>query len=334
LIYEELKNAINGLEDDCFARTGDDQISLPHSALPIKLSPHLASVRDGDLLLKIFRDHQPATVFHSAAYKHVPLVEQNVVEGIRNNVFGTLTCARISLECGVGNFILVSTDKAVRPTNVMGASKRIAELVLQALAEISFKGDYSTNFSMVRFGNVLGSSGSVAPLFSSQITAGGPITLTHSDVTRYFMTIPEAAQLVIQASAMALGGDVFVLDMGTPVRVYDLAVKMVYLSGLLVKDEAHPYGDIEIKIIGLRPGEKLFEELLIGNDPRPTAHTKIMRANENFLSWDPLQQELEKLNFALDSFDDKLIRNTLKKLVPEYQPNSDGINSSGGGFPK
>ena len=325
-IYEELKRVLIGLEDDRLAAIGGDHTSLPQSASPIKLVPCLASVRDGDLLLKIFRAHQPTTVFHAAAYKHVPLVEQNPAEGIRNNVFGTFTCAQVSLECRVSQFILVSTDKAVRPTNVMGASKRIAELVLQAVAEISTKGDYSTNFSMVRFGNVLGSSGSVAPLFSAQIAAGGPITLTHSEVTRYFMTIPEAAQLVIQASAMADGGDVFVLDMGEPVRIYDLAAKMVYLSGLLVKDNDHPHGDIEIKVTGLRPGEKLYEELLIGDNPQPTAHPKIMKAHEEFLPWGDLQEELEKLNLALDSCDINLIKDMLKKLVPGYQPNGDNLN--------
>jgi FlaA1/EpsC-like NDP-sugar epimerase len=279
------------------------------------------------LLRKIIRAYQPTSVFHAAAYKHVPLVEQNPAEGIRNNVFGTFTCAQVSLEYGVKNFILVSTDKAVRPTNIMGASKRIAELVLQAMADIAAKSDHHpTNFSMVRFGNVLGSSGSVAPLFSAQIAAGGPITLTHSEVMRYFMTIPEAAQLVIQASAMAVGGDVFVLDMGEPVRIYDLAAKMVYLSGLLVKDEEHPNGDIEIKVTGLRPGEKLYEELLIGDNPQPTAHPKIMKAHEEFLSWSDLQQELEKLNLALDASDDKLIKSVLQKLVPGYQPNVEAVN--------
>ena len=332
LIYEELKKAVAALERGHLANDGDRQDYLPHPALPIQLVPCLASVRDGDLLRKIFRTNQPTTVFHAAAYKHVPLVEQNPAEGIRNNVFGTFTCAQVSLECGVSNFILVSTDKAVRPTNIMGASKRIAELVLQAMADI--KEDHSTNFSMVRFGNVLGSSGSVAPLFSAQIAAGGPITLTHSEVTRYFMTIPEAAQLVIQASAMAVGGDVFVLDMGEPVRIYDLAVKMVYLSGLLIKDEAHPHGDIEIKVTGLRPGEKLYEELLIGDNPQPTAHPKIMKAHEEFLSWDDLQQELEKLNVALNACDAQLIRTMLKKLVPGYQPNGDEVDSNEGGIPK
>ena len=322
LIHEDLKRVLIELEGDGLASSGNDPaFSSSHPVLPIQLVPCLVSVRDNDLLLKIFKTYQPEMVFHAAAYKHVPLVEKNPTEGIRNNVFGTLTCAQVSVECGVRNFILVSTDKAVRPTNVMGASKRIAELVLQALADSAAKDNHATTFSMVRFGNVLGSSGSVAPLFSAQIAAGGPITLTHPEVTRYFMTIPEAAQLVIQASAMADGGDVFVLDMGEPVRIYDLAVKMVYLSGLLVKDEAHPHGDVEIKVTGLRPGEKLYEELLIGNNPQPTAHPKIMKAHEEFLSWSELQQELQKLNLALESSDPKLIRKRLKKLVPGYQPN-------------
>lgn len=320
-INEDLKRTLIDTEDEILA-SSDDLAYTPSDVGPsIELVPCLVSVRDADLLLKIFNTHKPATVFHAAAYKHVPLVEQNPTEGIRNNVFGTLTCAQVSIECGVRNFILVSTDKAVRPTNVMGASKRIAELVLQSLAEVSAKCNHPTNFSMVRFGNVLGSSGSVAPLFSAQIATGGPITLTHPDVTRYFMTIPEAAQLVIQASAMADGGDVFVLDMGQPVRIYDLAVKMVYLSGLLVRDETHPHGDIEIKVTGLRPGEKLYEELLIGDNPQPTLHPKIMKAHEEFLPWSELKQELEKLNLALIASDTQLIREILKKLVPGYQPN-------------
>ncbi len=329
LIYEELKGALIGLEEDRLARCGDDPTSLSNLDLPVKLVPCLASVRDRDLLLKIFRSHQPATVFHAAAYKHVPLVEQNFAEGIRNNVFGTLACAQISFECGVANFILVSTDKAVRPTNVMGASKRIAELILQAMADSAFRGGHSINYSMVRFGNVLGSSGSVAPLFSAQIAAGGPITLTHPEVTRYFMTIPEAAQLVVQSSAMAEGGDVFVLDMGEPVRIYDLATKMVYLSGLLVKDEVRPDGDIEIKVTGLRLGEKLYEELLIGDNPQPTAHPKIMKAHEDFLSWGDLQKELDSLSLALDAMDEKLTKEMLKKLVPGYKPSEDKVDSNG-----
>jgi FlaA1/EpsC-like NDP-sugar epimerase len=319
LIYQELKRTLIDMGDG-LSSAGDAGVTAD-LAQSLKLVPCLGSVRDRDLLLRIFRGYEPYTVFHAAAYKHVPLVEQNLVEGIRNNVFGTLTCAQVSLECGVSQFILVSTDKAVRPTNVMGASKRIAELVLQAMADIAAKRKNSTIFSIVRFGNVLGSSGSVAPLFSAQIAAGGPITLTHSEVTRYFMTIPEAAQLLIHASSMATGGDVFVLDMGKPVRIYDLAVKMIYLSGLLVKDEAHPHGDIEIEVIGLRPGEKLYEELLIGNNPQSTAHSKIMRASEEFLLWDDLQQELKELKVALDAHDTMLIKKILKKLVSGYCPN-------------
>jgi len=326
-IYEELKKATVLQSNGNVVEAADkDSKSTSHKASQIKLVPCLASVRDAGQMLKIFAAHQPATVFHAAAYKHVPLVEQNPDEGIRNNVFGTLACAQVALATGVSHFILISTDKAVRPTNVMGASKRVAELVLQAITETAVSGGHTIQFSMVRFGNVLGSSGSVAPLFSSQIKAGGPITLTHLEVTRYFMTIPEAAQLVIQSSTMATGGDVFVLDMGQPVRIYDLAAKMVYLSGLMVKDESNPHGDIEIEVTGLRPGEKLYEELLIGDDPQPTDHPKIMKANEEFLPWTELQIELEKLNQALEDCDIQLIQSTLKRLVPGYQPNGDLVD--------
>jgi FlaA1/EpsC-like NDP-sugar epimerase len=318
LIYEELKNVLIGLEEDALTSSVDDKASLFNRAWPIRLFPYLASVRDENLMRKIFSDHRPATIFHAAAYKHVPLVEQNPTEGIRNNVFGTLTCAQVSLECGVNNFILVSTDKAVRPVSVMGASKRIAEMILQAMSDFSFKNNHLTKFSIVRFGNVLGSSGSVAPLFISQIAAGGPITLTHLEVTRYFMTTHEAAQLVIQAGAMAVGGDVFVLDMGEPVRIHDLAIKMVRLSGLLVRDQNHPHGDIEIKVTGLRPGEKLYEELLIGENPQQTAHPKIMKAHEDYLPWGNLQQELDKLKVALDAYDEKIVRKIINKLVHGY----------------
>ena len=290
------------------------------------LVPRLASVRDLDLVNKIFYECKPNIVFHAAAYKHVPLVEQNSAEGIRNNVLGTQICAHAALDVGVSYFILISTDKAVRPTNVMGASKRVAELVLQAMSDFAVKNGYKTKFSMVRFGNVLGSSGSVAPLFSAQIKAGGPITLTHPEVTRYFMTIPEAAQLVIQASAMSTGGDVFVLDMGEPVRIYDLAVKMIFLSGLMLKDAGNMYGDIEIQITGLRPGEKLYEELLIGNNPQPTAHPKIMKAHEDFLSRHDLELELGRLNQALNIGDSLLIRESLKSLVPGYHPDIDLVS--------
>lgn len=327
LIYEELKRALMGPEDERLTICNSNSAFSSSNPEPsIELVPCLASVRDRNRLLKIFRIHKPATVFHAAAYKHVPLVEQNPAEGILNNVYGTLTCAQVSIECGVSSFTLVSTDKAVRPTNVMGASKRIAELILQAMADLAIENNHTTNFSMVRFGNVLGSSGSVAHLFRVQISEGGPVTLTHPEVTRYFMTIPEAAQLVIQASAMAEGGDVFLLDMGKPVRIYDLATKMIYLSGLLLKDEAHPHGDIEIKITGLRPGEKLYEELLIRNNPQLTSHPKIMKAHEEFLSWVSLEKGLEKLNLAIASCDANLIRKVLKELVPDYQASSHRVN--------
>ena len=285
-----------------------------------KIFPHLVSIRDTDSLKRVFSLHSPDTVFHAAAYKHVPLVEENVIEGVRNNVFGTKTIAELSIASGVRNFILISTDKAVRPTNVMGASKRIAELILQSLAESSKNNQLPTIFSMVRFGNVLGSSGSVAPLFVRQIKNREPITITHPDVTRYFMSISEAAQLVLQASIMASGGEVFILDMGSPVRIYDLALKMIHLSGLSLRDELHPDGDIEVKFIGLRPGEKLFEELLIGNNPQPTSHAKILKANEFFISLDKLTEELKTLEEVLDSYDEELVCEKLKKMIPEYIP--------------
>jgi FlaA1/EpsC-like NDP-sugar epimerase len=320
LIFEELKRAIQGQETEQFeALESDVQLEdVSKSVIPITLVPCLASVRDKELISSLFANHLPDTVFHAAAYKHVPLVEQNPSEGIRNNVLGTLNCAQAALESNVSHFVLVSTDKAVRPTNVMGASKRIAELILQAIAEIAIKEGIATKFCMVRFGNVLGSSGSVAPLFTAQIKAGGPITLTHAEVTRYFMTIPEAAQLVIQASSMATGGDVFVLDMGQPVRIYDLAKKMIYLHGLSVKTDLNPQGDIEILVTGLRPGEKLYEELLIGDDPQATDHPKIMKAHEVYLPWDALEHELITLNHALQSGDMDVIRGVLKQLVPGY----------------
>lgn len=248
----------------------------------VRIIPFLASVRDGQRIRQIMEAWRPKTVYHAAAYKHVPLVEYNPAEGIRNNVLGTLITAQAARDYGVDDFVLISTDKAVRPTNIMGASKRLAEMVLQAMDAGRKPGVASTNFSMVRFGNVLGSSGSVVPLFRQQIRDGGPITLTHPDITRYFMTIPEASQLVIQAGAMSGGGDVFLLDMGEPVRIADLARRMVELSGLTVRDEDEPDGDIELEITGLRPGEKLFEELLIGDNPQPTSHPRIMQAKEDF----------------------------------------------------
>jgi FlaA1/EpsC-like NDP-sugar epimerase len=292
----------------------------------VNLVPLLANVRDVSRIDEILRTWKPHTVYHAAAYKHVPLVEHNPAEGVKNNVLGTLNTAQLAAAHGVSNFVLISTDKAVRPTNVMGTSKRLAEMVLQAQALAMSEAGGKTCFSMVRFGNVLGSSGSVVPLFRKQIKDGGPITLTDERITRYFMTIPEAAQLVIQAGAMASGGDVFVLDMGEPVKIIDLAKRMVELSGLTVRDAANSSGDIEIQVTGLRPGEKLYEELLIGDNPLPTLHSRIMKAHEDFLPWDELQSKLAALGVALDANDVPLIRTLLKELVPGYQPDGDVVD--------
>jgi FlaA1/EpsC-like NDP-sugar epimerase len=287
--------------------------------LNVEIVAFIGSVLDTEKCTRILRGFGVDTVYHAAAYKHVPLVEHNPIEGIRNNAFGTLSMANAAIAAKVTCFVLVSTDKAVRPTNVMGATKRLAELVLQAFAR---KGT-ATRFSMVRFGNVLGSSGSVVPLFRKQIAAGGPITLTHPDITRYFMTIPEAAQLVIQAGAMGLGGDVFVLDMGDPVRIADLAVRMVHLSGQEVKAAATPTGTIEIKYVGLRPGEKLYEELLIGSNVSETAHPLIQRAKEAEFEWPVLKQMLQQLDEACARVDHNAVRLHLQKIVREYAPSSD-----------
>jgi FlaA1/EpsC-like NDP-sugar epimerase len=286
------------------------------------LVPLLASVQDEDRMREIMSTWHPGTVYHAAAYKHVPLVEHNPAAGIKNNVLGTLRTAQAAAENGVADFVLISTDKAVRPTNVMGASKRMAEMALQALAATST----GTKFSMVRFGNVLGSSGSVVPRFRQQIREGGPITLTHPEVTRYFMTIPEAAQLVIQAGAMAKGGDVFVLDMGEPVKIMDLAHRMVELAGLTVKDELSPDGDIAIEVTGLRPGEKLYEELLIGDNPKPTLHPRIMKAHEEFLPWDELEAKLKALEIALNVNDVSVMRLIVQELVSGYVPSDDIVD--------
>ena len=282
--------------------------------LDVELIPLLGSVANPARLSAIFEAYRPATVYHAAAYKHVPMVEDNPGEGILNNVFGTLNTARAAMASGTRRFVLISTDKAVRPTNVMGASKRMAELVLQALA----MQQSGTCFTMVRFGNVLGSSGSVVPLFRRQLSEGGPLTVTHAEVTRYFMTIPEAAQLVLQAGAMAEGGDVFVLDMGEPVKIMDLARRMVELSGLRVRDADHPDGDIEIAITGLRPGEKLYEELLIGDNPEPTAHARIMKAHEDCLAWDDLLPYLNTLRTGAEQADLAQIKTVLETCVHGY----------------
>ena len=284
--------------------------------------PLLASVQDEERLSAIMRTWRPDTVYHAAAYKHVPLVEHNLAEGVKNNVLGTLTAAQAALENGVSDFVLISTDKAVRPTNVMGASKRLAEMGLQALFAVKATGA-KTRLSMVRFGNVLDSSGSVIPRFRKQIRDGGPVTLTHRQITRYFMTIPEAAQLVIQAGAMAKGGDVFVLDMGEPVKIADLAKRMIELSGLSVRDTGHPDGDIDIVITGLRPGEKLYEELLLGDNPQSTMHPKIKRAQDPFIPWDRLEADLATLKTLLARNDVEAVRALLQKLVSGFAPVSE-----------
>ena len=279
----------------------------------IELVPLLASVGNRQRLDWICATYRPDTVYHAAAYKHVPMVECNPSEGMFNNVFGTLNMAQAAQAARVASFVLVSTDKAVRPTNLMGASKRMAELILQALA--SQAGPHDTRFSMVRFGNVLGSSGSVVPMFREQLAQGGPMTITHPEVTRYFMTIPEAVQLVLQAAAMAVGGEVFVLDMGEPVKILDLARRLVSLSGLQVRDTLHPHGDIELSFIGLRPGEKLYEELLIGDNPTPTEHPRIMKAHEEFIAWPQLHKQLQQLQQAAGAEDVALIRQVLQTCV-------------------
>ena len=286
--------------------------------MDIALVPLLASAQDEDRMREIISTWHPDTIYHAAAYKHVPLVEHNPAAGIKNNVLGMLYTAQAAAENGVADFVLISTDKAVRPTNVMGASKRLAEMALQALAaDTKFA---ATKFSMVRFGNVLDSSGSVVPKFRQQIRNDESITLTHPEVTRFFMTIPEAAQLVIQAGAMATGGDVFVLDMGQPVKIMDLARRMIELSGLIVRDEQNPDGDVEIEITGLRPGEKLYEELLIGDNPQSTLHPRIMRAQEEFIPWGEFEHKLKSLEIALNLNDVGVISLMLQQLVAGYLP--------------
>ncbi|WP_241491911.1 polysaccharide biosynthesis protein [Sphingomonas endophytica] len=288
----------------------------------VTVVPLLGSVIDAFRINEIMRAWSPDMVFHAAAYKHVPLVEHNPLEGIRNNIIGTRRVAQAALHNGVRDFVLVSTDKAVRPTNIMGATKRLAELVLQGLAA---EGG-ATCFSMVRFGNVLGSSGSVVPLFREQIRQGGPVTITHPDITRYFMTIPEAAQLVVQASAMARGGEVFVLDMGEPVRIVDLARNMIELCGLTVRTADNPDGDIEIATVGMRPGEKLYEELLIGADPRTTSHPRIMMATEHHLPWPMLRQQLDVMEAHVEAGEVAAARDLLCALVAEFAPASDIVD--------
>lgn len=280
-------------------------------SLGVPIVTVLGSVTNAKLMLRTLGNNKVQTVYHAAAYKHVDLVEHNVIQGLKNNTFGTLHAAEAAMDAKVTDFILISTDKAVRTSSVMGASKRLAEMTLQALQEIS----ESTRFSMVRFGNVLGSSGSVVPLFLEQIDRGGPVTVTHPDVTRYFMTIPEAAQLVLQAASMAKGGDVFLLDMGEPVRILDMARQMIRLKGYTVRDREHPDGDIEIEISGLKAGEKLHEELLLGDSVTGTEHRKIMRAEEDYVTWAELRGALNTLEQACDDYDYDAIKTFIEGLV-------------------
>lgn len=312
------------------------ELRISRESLSVRLLPILGSVRNQDKLLDVMKTWHVDTVYHAAAYKHVPMVEHNIAEGVLNNVIGTLNTAQAALQAGVSNFVLISTDKAVRPTNVMGSTKRLAELTLQALsrelAPVLF-GDSTnvsrvnkTRFTMVRFGNVLGSSGSVIPLFHSQIKSGGPLTVTHPKITRYFMTIPEAAQLVIQAGSMGQGGDVFVLDMGEPVKIVELAEKMIHLSGLSVRSDKNIHGDISIAFTGLRPGEKLYEELLIGDNVTVTQHPMIMSANEDHLPWDVLKVRLTDLLSAVDQHDYSRVRQLLRETVSGYTPDGEIVD--------
>jgi FlaA1/EpsC-like NDP-sugar epimerase len=292
------------------------QDAARRKSLDLEIVALIGSAHHQNRMREVLEAYSVDTVYHAAAYKHVPLVEHNMIEGVHNNVFGTLHTAEAAIAAGVKSFILVSTDKAVMPTNVMGATKRFSELVLQGLNQ---RGS-ATTFSMVRFGNVLESSGSVVPLFREQIRSGGPVTVTHPEIFRYFMTIPEAAGLLLQAGSMATGGDVFVLDMGKPVRIRDLAEKMIHLMGLTVRDDENPDGDIEIRYTGLRPAEKLYEELLIGSNVMGTEHPSIMRAEEDFLPWDELKPLLDQLWIACQRLDCTKGRETLLRAVAGYSP--------------
>jgi len=323
-------------EFNLYSITSELEQRIRHESLGTKIIPILGSVRNQAQLLDIMRAWHVDTVYHAAAYKHVPMVEHNIAEGVMNNVMGTLSTAQAALQARVSNFVLISTDKAVRPTNVMGSTKRLAEIILQALsrelAPVLFgdEGNVSqvnkTRFTMVRFGNVLGSSGSVIPLFHKQIKAGGPLTVTHPKITRYFMTIPEAAQLVIQAGSMGQGGDVFVLDMGEPVRIVELAEKMIHLSGFSIRSERNPLGDIAIEFTGLRPGEKLYEELLIGDSVLATDHPMIMSADEDYLPWDALKVRLSDLMTAVGNDDFAKVRQLLRETVSGYTPDGEIVD--------
>lgn len=290
----------------------------------LNIIPLLASIQDKERIEEIFKIFKPDTIYHAAAYKHVSLVEENICDGVKNNVLGTLNLAKAASAARVDCFVLISTDKAVRPTSIMGASKRLSELCLQAISRSNH--NKKTKFCMVRFGNVLASSGSIIPKFSRQIKEGGPVTLTHPDVTRYFMTAVEAAQLVIQAGAMAREADVFVLDMGSPVKIYDLIKKMIKLSGMTVQDENNPDGDIAIKIIGLKPGEKLFEEPLLGTNPQQTQHLKIQRAQDPFITWDQLETDLKELKLLIEAKKTKEVVSLLSKLIDGFKSNEKWVD--------
>ncbi len=321
VLYELNEYALYSIEQDLLIRRGG------MSGIPVPVIAILGSVCDQERLERAIARFGVQTIYHAAAYKHVPMVERNPGEGVRNNVIGTWCCAHAALAQGVETFVLISTDKAVRPTNTMGASKRVAELILQALAERHPDG---TRFTMVRFGNVLGSSGSVVPLFRDQIRRGGPITITDPRIIRYFMTIPEAAQLVIQAGAMGRDGDVFVLDMGVPVQIVDLARRMVHLSGLEVRDENNPSGDVEIVYTGLRPGEKLYEELLIGDRVANTEHPRIMRATESMHPLERMESVMKSLGAACEAGDSESIRTTLLAAVDGFLPQCGNEDVLGG----
>ncbi|WP_296265293.1 polysaccharide biosynthesis protein [Pseudomonas sp. UBA6562] len=323
-------------EFNLYSIAAELEAHIARAHLRVRLVPILGSVRNQALTLDIMKTWRVDTVYHAAAYKHVPIVEHNVAEGVLNNVMGTLCTAQAALQAGVASFVLISTDKAVRPTNVMGSTKRLAEMTLQALSREPapvLLGDADnvarvnkTRFTMVRFGNVLGSSGSVIPLFHKQIKEGGPLSVTHPNITRYFMTISEAAQLVLQAGSMGQGGDVFVLDMGKPVKIVELAEKMIHLSGFSVRSERNPMGDIAIEFTGLRPGEKLYEELLIGDNVEPTRHPMIMSATEDFLTWTVLKGQLNELLTAVESNNCPRVRKLLRELVCGYVPQGEIVD--------
>ncbi|WP_108444433.1 polysaccharide biosynthesis protein [Halomonas denitrificans] len=321
VLVDSCEFALYSIEQELLGDRAGDGRGVCHAAL--------MSIQQHECLEALMRRESVQTLYHAAAYKHVPLVESNLIEGIRNNVFGTLGLVKAAVAADVGSFVMVSTDKAVRPTNVMGATKRLTELICQAFAS-RYPRDVKTRLCMVRFGNVLGSSGSVVPRFREQIARGGPVEVTHVEITRYFMTIPEAAQLVIQAGAMGEAGEVFVLDMGEPVRIAELAKSMIRLSGLEVKSTENPSGDIEIRYTGLRPGEKLYEELIIGDCAHPTPHPRILTTRERYWSWERLEPFLESLNSAVESRNEEKVITLLRQAPLDYRP---GLSTTFAGTP-